>query len=563
MDSKDCIITCLKELQPSITEDLLISMSNKGTVNRGKKDLEKLREELKIRVDENQKVKIQVGPEAEVTLAGQISACSCSCPSASVCRHMITALLFAAEYQAVSGDEPEAAAEKKAPCTSEDFSELNALTAEDLKKLIGKKDYNSFILSLRKKNEAVFDYGDLLKTELESQGVTVYFPSANSVEGALCSCKARGFCRHKGYALTAYLMTERGINLPLEEEAFELTGREREFLEQIKTWLAGCMDKGMASLTDEVVKEAERNYIRAYGLKLFRMADELKWLSSDFSAYFSKHVSFSNTRAMHLVCKLYNRADALLCGLPPEQKMMLVGKRKEDSFQMNGLKLWGMGAAARMTKRKDLLLSAYFYSPDLREFVILSTMRPTEGQRVRDMMDYLYQTGLFWEEEFSLNQLCGKKVELKNGILTDGRLSGTKNSSAKIMGTVSPDELEQAALMDFDKLRKELEQCRYQYFSSWSEARRIYLVKIEETQEAEFDTVRQKCRLPVMDRMGEIVTMEIPYSEATITAIGRLEQEREKKQNCYILGEFYEQKGQIEGTLLNILEEGRRSVLYL
>ena len=104
----------LKKLLAQTDEEYLIGLSNKGTVKRAYKDLEQ----------ESPSV-VWEGEEAEVTLKEAVCRIriplgdsTCSCPSRSVCRHLITAVLYLKKELEKSalfcGEEAGSEAEQKA-----------------------------------------------------------------------------------------------------------------------------------------------------------------------------------------------------------------------------------------------------------------------------------------------------------------------------------------------------------------------------------------------------------------------------------------------------------------
>lgn len=572
----------------SLDETLLVSLSNKGTVNRGKKDLDKMREEISFSPEfqpDGDGVLVKIGEEATVTVRKQAADCTCDCPSMSVCRHIVTALFYCKAYYeqnagtagdagvtavgSTSGARENPAVPEKTDCNS--FPELNALLetgpsgeCEGLKKLVGKKDYVTLVRAVRKKNEAVFLYGDFLQVQLKSQDVLVYFPKERSIEGSVCSCKASGYCRHKKYALVAYAMWERGLFLPLEEETRELTEKERDDLTQAAEQIAGYLDKGLSSLPREVVREMERRYIRTYDMKLYELANEFKLLSGELNAYFSRNIAFSNTRTMHLFCRAYNRIAALLRAAGNQSRQMLIGKKREESDTISELQATGLGMAVRITRRQDLFLSVYVYCEDLKEILMISTLRPvTPGESVSHLLSYLYDAGVFWEEELSASRIFSRRFVIKNATVTAGKLSGSKSSSCTLLEQTRPEDVERIAVDDFHSLKERLEERGYQYFQTYSETARIFLIKAADMGEATYNAVTQKLQMRIFDRSGFSILMEIPYDAVTEKAIKMLETEQTRPKFQYMLGSFSLRGGEVEGRFLSGMEDRRIIPLYI
>ena len=82
-------------------DDYLIGLSNKGIVKRAYKDLEQL--ELSAEYEEHT-AKVNVSEET-CTIVSPLGDSKCTCPSRSVCRHMIAAILWLKKSGLCSQDE--------------------------------------------------------------------------------------------------------------------------------------------------------------------------------------------------------------------------------------------------------------------------------------------------------------------------------------------------------------------------------------------------------------------------------------------------------------------------
>ena len=113
----------LREALARADEDYLMGLSNKGTVNRGKKDLQGYSPLVRIQGEE---AVLEAGGET-CTLRPSLGDSVCTCPSRGICRHLITAILWAREQAAGQNTEAE----------ESDFSPLLDYPAEKLKKILG------------------------------------------------------------------------------------------------------------------------------------------------------------------------------------------------------------------------------------------------------------------------------------------------------------------------------------------------------------------------------------------------------------------------------------------
>lgn len=556
MDRENRVIEESKAFIPFIQEEFLISASNKGIYKRSLKDLEKARDSITMIVKEEGTIEAKI-EDTTVILNPNIQKSSCTCPSSSVCKHIIMALLFLKEYHDKYVEEENKEETEKVQPT-EEYEALKNLTIEQAMALIGKKDYQSLMRSILMKKEAQFEYGDLLTVNIVSQNSKVYFPKENSIENAMCSCKEKGICKHKAYALLSYLIENKIIG---EEEniecGIEIGRKEEDFLIHIQEYIGLLLDTGLSSLTENEMKKTEKFYIQAYGMKFFSLATEIKNLSSELNFYFSKNVSFSNKRMLHNLCGIYNRASGLLATKEDGRKRsVLAGQRREESYYLDNIAVTGLGAVCRLTKRNDLLITAYFYCQDLNSMLSMSTLRPLENNN-SITPEYLYKAGMVWSDEISFMLASTSHMILKNARLTSGKISTTKATVCQIKGESTENDILGLAITDYSELKDKLKKRSFRYFGPYSETDTIFLVKVEKIEQIKFDKISQNLFFTVYDAKENTITFEIKYNTVTETAIKYLENKRNQQPFQYILGSITEKNDTLKGSFLSGMSEGK------
>lgn len=129
-------------------EAYLIGLSNKGTVNRAKKDLTALAApQLQV---EGQEAEVRMG-DVVCRIRAPLGDSSCSCPSSGICRHRIAAILW---LQEMSQDTP---APDAAPAAS-DFAGLREVEPQKLARQLGARRLTE-LLEHRKAGEPVIRPG--------------------------------------------------------------------------------------------------------------------------------------------------------------------------------------------------------------------------------------------------------------------------------------------------------------------------------------------------------------------------------------------------------------------
>ena len=185
----------LKRLLGQTDDEYFIGLSNKGIVKRAYKDLEQ----------ENPKAEWS-GKEAEVTLAGAVcririplGESTCSCPSRSVCRHLIGAMLFL-KREAFREEEKEEQGQEQI-LGEELKKEILAVPLKNLKKSCGNRKYREFLEHVKSGEQPDIYEGAVITVRLPWEGVTVKLLSPLSY--STCSCHSKELCGHKAQAVLA------------------------------------------------------------------------------------------------------------------------------------------------------------------------------------------------------------------------------------------------------------------------------------------------------------------------------------------------------------------------
>lgn len=127
----------LKKALAEADEAYLAGLSNKGTVNRGKKDLQGLSPALTVQGEEAQ---VALGGET-CTLRAPLGDSACTCPARGICRHLISAILWAKDQLG------EAASQEAAP--PPDFTPLLEYPLEPLKRAMSGRRFGQLLARLQ------------------------------------------------------------------------------------------------------------------------------------------------------------------------------------------------------------------------------------------------------------------------------------------------------------------------------------------------------------------------------------------------------------------------------
>lgn len=590
MDSKDCIVIWISSIKMYLTEAFLVSLSNKGIYNRAGKDLEKCKDQLQLSLTEDDMLQFIFEDGTIVKLSKKLQESECSCPSQTLCRHIMTALLYckncemAVSKTAVNETSVNETAINEASINeavinetqineipkdendfySKELLELEALSKEELVKFFGKKTYNTALKKLQYLKEAAFEYGPMVTVSLGEEG-KIYFPRQDTLLQAVCFCKEKGLCEHKLLAVLAYLQQECGQMLTSEEEVFKLEIDAITSLKDIQKEIILLMDKGLCSLTQGSIKKIETLYMKAYGRKFYQLANELKSLSGELGYYFSKNVAFSSQRMLSLVCRINNRIEALILHHEhPEKLMLLAGRLREETVELDTISLIGLGARCTLSKRQDIVLTAYFYCKEQEKILSMSTLRPIEMAynksarrgiiQIQEFVSYLFGMNNIWEEEFSFEKFLGAQITVQHGIVTEEKLSSSKKIKGKITGETTLEAIGPLIIKAYDTLKGRLESS--DYFMPYRFSKNIYLIEAALVSEMTFNEVEQQLQFETADERGKTILFYLPYNSVTEKAIKYLENKQENI-GKHFLGNINWKKDHLEAELLSVFKEGR------
>lgn len=138
MDRKCNIIDCeniISRMKPSITEENLINISNKGIYKRGMKDADEVTE---AEISYNEGFVVVKYGDIQVSVKDDMKGVLCSCKSKTVCRHVITAFIIMQECDVETADTPDIIqTESKSDEKSEKEEEKIQINRDYLNEIIG------------------------------------------------------------------------------------------------------------------------------------------------------------------------------------------------------------------------------------------------------------------------------------------------------------------------------------------------------------------------------------------------------------------------------------------
>ncbi len=561
-----------KKLLEPVTEDYLTGLTNKGIVKRACKDLEQAALSLK---EEENCLTVNV-EEVTCSLVFPLGESKCTCPSRSICKHIVMAVLYAknqyAGYREEEKEEPlkenelGAAAEgcketeniKQEVLKEADTYQGQDLSAEEQENKNGQYSEINQVEEIRAEEfRSVLDY-PLVKLKRAigekrlqnlyfntSQGlkpdiavssiITVFFPDTGitvrllePVEYSSCSCHKKELCQHKAEAILFYQLhtgkLTQQVLLPGTEEgkAVSMEGA-KEMGELLKGFLGEQLAAGLARSSPAVMDSLERLAILSHNQKLPEFERRLRELNGEYQLYFKRTASFQINNLLNRLCSLYKRAEALAAAQTKEELAALAGEFRSGYFPCPPLSLTGMGQREFHSKSGYEGETYYFLSEDTQEWYTYTNVRPVfyENEKKRIPGD---KSKAPWQLPCRLEELDGAKLLLYNGKASgEHRLSATSEAKAEYLGRrrLEKKKLKKQYFDDFLKLFEE------RLADSWQQEgeleNSLVLVQPALIKNASFDSIKQEYSMELYDKEEHRIVLEVAYSKTEHYTIRYLE----------------------------------------
>lgn len=538
-------------------DDYLAGLSNKGTLNRGKKDLQTLSPVLSVQGEE---LRVELGGETCV-LRAPLGNSECTCPSHSVCRHLVSAILCAKaqfaetepENNAPSGGEqeadgsvPAAATEQETSAPSPDFTPLLDYPIETLRRAIGSSRFLRFAARLAEDGTPSVEETSIVTVQLpwESAVVRLLIP----LEHSSCTCHSRELCPHKAEAILIYQLVKGKRTLADilprgEEDGWDPEGM-RSVAESVGSAAAAQLLTGVSRLPSSVCETMERMAALAHSVRLPDLERCLRSVAAMYRRYFSRSAAYRDEALLSLLADAVNQS-ARLRHAPEDKLAALIGSFREDYLPCPPLRLTLVGEREFHTGSGYMGRVYYFWETREQRFYTWSAARPTIYDSPRRETSGSYQAAP-WQLEGPMSLLYGMEIELRGGRATRGRrLSSSEQSRAVTVDSIKPWNAmpEERQYTDFSRLFGDLRP----HLPDGPEADRVALLLPRSCGVPEFDRAGQIFRLPLRDRLGRRLLVEVRYrkeEKGVVDALERFAEKWKRKRGrpaflgiCYLDGE--------------------------
>lgn len=575
-----------KKILADVDDEYLIGLANKGIVKRAYKDKEEGSAEV---LSIGEEVAVKVGEET-VTLRVPLGESKCSCPSRSICRHVVMGILVLKEqtvgdgaaFAAKKEDLEQGEREPQKPAQIEEGEEkkgnsgmqqqlMNEITAYPLpsiKKVMGTRHLQSLVNQVRSGFRPQIQYSSVITVQLPEQDMTVKLLSP--LEYSSCTCHRKEFCVHKAAAvlwcqLDAKLVTEEMLESVLVQDTGYDIEQIKEAASQMKAFLEELLDTGLSRTSPDVLDYLERLAIISHNAGLARYEGYFRTLFDSYGKYLKRVASFQTQELMEQITRLYKRVSLLLKIEDNSTIAKYAGEFKAEYVPVGSLDLIGIAMEHFESQTGYAGETIYFLEVRTRKWYTYTVARPifydVKGKRRNPE-----KAQAPWGLSVSLEELPGLRLHI-TGAKCDGRgrLSSSQETKGEVVGDRKSQKLTREEIagwyyQDFGKLfLEQIGKGREVWLKEQEEAsqERMNLVFVQPKfcKKAVFSDTQQELTMVLFDEAEKEVVIEVKYSKEESWGIRYLERITEDKPPCF-LGKVYLRDGRIRMYPVAILEEG-------
>lgn len=520
----------LRALLGQVDDDYLIGLGNKGILKRAYKDLE---QENPVAQWQQEKVKIRLSEET-CEICVPLGESTCTCPSRSMCRHIVTAVLWLKKNLGTGdcGEQPQ-------------FAEFLALPLERLKRACGASHYRKLIAHVRTGGLPPVGISSIVTVELpwEQAAVKLLEPLSYSS----CTCHSKELCTHKAQALLIWRLKEGACTL----EELE-TGQEAESSLDPVQMRAACASlreavklqlcTGLSRQSPEVSASMERLAVICHRAGLADMERGLRTAAEEYTRYFERQARFREEELLDRLLGLYRLAGRIQ-GEENRGVLQKLAGTFRDTYEFAGkLRLIGMGSREFKSKAGYEGEIYYFLNEADGRYLTWTDARPVFYEGAGGKRNASENSQAPWGLSCSRRQLFGMEIGLSDARLAPGgRLSASQETRGELLGAKSlyDGEVRERIVWDYRRLLENV-------FSG----EELALVGAVRWGEASFDKTTQRFSWELFDIQGRHIYVSLRYTREEKLVIRLLERmEKRVREGSYaslvIFGSLYQEEGRL------------------
>ena len=566
MDRKNNFLVKFKSFINSLDDDYLIGISNKGTVNRSKKDLEKVQSITYEIQDENIEFIVD---DIKCLVSNDVQKYKCSCPSRSICKHIIICYLYMINNKEnifniseedtnknkYLNDCKENSLSKSNENNTDnkneikrEFLKLKEYSVDKIIKEIGERKLIEIIRRIEFGIEYTISEKSIITVDFGEEQIIVKL--VDEIENSVCTCKSKGLCIHKAEALILYKLYKNYLTLEelnsynfnksyIDEKIIKKAGNEiRSLIEEI-------LISGICRLPETILDSINNMAVKCHNYNLPNFEKILRRIKEEISLYFNKNSSFQNERLLDILTSLYTKTIILESTKDLNKITEIIGEFKSSYYNMPTIELHGIGEEKWLSKSGYKGTTYYFFDNNRKTiFTFTKSMATYYDNEVKMNVNTL-NNSVPWDLNCSLSELSKIHFKLISGkINSQNRISSSNESKGVIIDKSNLEKLNienyifdnWKTIIDEVFLKKKLD----------NENFNLVFIKGKQFGECTFDNITQTFILEIQDIDNNVLEIDIKFSIESKIMIKTLERLYKNNIVSIFFGRTYIKDGKIK-----------------
>lgn len=528
-------------------DDAWAALANRGLLRRATKDLEVVR--IDIVVEDDVAIEVEVGQNVVRFDAGGPPTATCSCPSPTVCQHVLTAGLW------LAGRLGEAAPVVDLP------AELSALDVAALTAYAGRAGYRwarQYVEDLPAEDVRV-TIGERILISLTSPRVTFRYLGGGPV-GLVADVTLPTPEKYAAAAVLAYQRASGAELAAIEPTRTRVTeasenrvDSRRRLRVAASRLLTDTVRLGVSHLSPAVHQRYETLAVWAQGAEYHRLALLLRRLADQVELLLARSARADEQALLDEAAIAFALVSAL--DAAPDQAR-LVGQARQKYDAVRGIELIGLGGLPWRATSGYRGLTCLFWWPDEERFLSWTDARPDTMWNF-DPRNRWTQPGP-WTGLQNPAASAGRLVALIDAQLSaSGRLSGVERTRAAV-GPLVGTGLDSLPVVDDWSALDSRALSRRSLLDVPDPLQDWVVLRPATVDAPAFDPHRQALVWPARDATGRPLRLELRWTAETDHAIGRIETltTRELPAGSLLVCRLSSASGEVVAEPLSIVRPG-------
>lgn len=574
-------------LLSAVDDDYLVGISNKGILKRAYKDKEE--GGFKVLSTDDEAV-VEVGDET-VHIKNPLAESKCSCPSRSICRHVILGIIALKEACAsqqpsvdkaadtgsgadtantadLSGEESTIETTQVSENQNNLIQEIASYPLPALKKALGTRQLQSLVGQLKSGETPKISRSSIITVKFTKQDMSVKLISP--LEYSTCTCHKKELCVHKAAAIIWCQLEDKVITPEqLMEAAADVPKFDMEQVkavaQQMKDFLEELLNTGLSRTSPDLLDYMERLAIISHNVELAEFEGYWRALRAGYEKYLKRTATFKAQNLIEQLMRLYCRTQFLLNAKSGADILGLAGEFKSEYLPIGNLDLVGVAVESFVSGNGYAGDTIYFLEENTKEWYTYTSARPTfYDTNTRRGKPQKAQAP--WGLPISVEQLSTARIHLV-GAKCDSRkrLSSSQETKGEYIGErtkeniLKSDDLGSWYYDDFCNLFTEQIGVQRSWLkeqdNTEDESIKLVFVRPASCEKAHFSETQQRLSMSLYDDEERELVVEVEYSQKESWGIRYLERITSDNLPCF-LGKIYLRDGRVRMYPITVFEKG-------